>query len=48
MKFKNYIDEAEKTQFECQECGNKFKKNVGPKTYEVKCPKCKSTDVEVV
>ena len=37
-----------KTPMQCMECGHKFKKKIGPKTFEVKCPKCKSTDVEVV
>jgi len=40
--------EGQSSQFECMECGRKFKKKIGPKTFEVKCPKCGSTDVEVV
>ena len=34
--------------FECQECGHKFKKKVGPRTFEVKCPKCHSTDTDII
>jgi NAD-dependent SIR2 family protein deacetylase len=30
----------------CNECGHKFKKKIGPHTYEIKCPKCKSYDTE--
>ena len=30
----------------CQECDHKFKSNIS-KGKEVKCPKCKSTDVDV-
>lgn len=42
---------AEKTKQEptpmvCNECGAKFKKVIGAKTYEVKCPKCGSYDTE--
>lgn len=36
---------GDKSSFECMECGAKFKKKIGKG--EVKCPKCKSTDVEV-
>lgn len=31
----------------CNECGRKFKRNIGPRTYEVKCPKCGSYDCEI-
>lgn len=31
----------------CNECGATFKKKVGPKTYEVKCPKCGGYDTEI-
>jgi len=31
----------------CQECGKVFSKKFGRQTFEVKCPKCGSTDVEV-
>lgn len=43
----NFLREAagDKSSFECMECGAKFKKKIGKG--EVKCPKCKSTDVEV-
>ena len=30
----------------CIECGKKFKKVIGPKTIEVRCPKCKGYDTE--
>jgi predicted Zn-ribbon and HTH transcriptional regulator len=30
----------------CIECGHKFKRVIGPKTIEVKCPKCKGYDTE--
>jgi len=33
---------------ECMECGKKFKKNLSPNTFEVKCPKCGGYDVEVI
>ena len=39
------LRESEKSSFECMECGKKFKKKLGKG--EVKCPQCKSTDVEV-
>ena len=32
----------------CKKCGKKFKKIFGPNTFEVKCPKCGSYDVEVI
>ena len=35
------------TQMQCNECGKEFKKKLGPKTYEVKCPKCGSYDTEI-
>jgi Zn finger protein HypA/HybF involved in hydrogenase expression len=31
----------------CNDCGKIFKKKIGPKTYEVVCPKCNSTDTEI-
>jgi len=31
---------------QCMECDKKFKKKIGPKTFEVKCPKCGSYDTE--
>jgi len=33
---------------ECMECGYKFKKNLSPNTFEVKCPKCGGYDVDVI
>ena len=35
------------TQMECMECGHKFKKKIGAKTVEVRCPKCKGYDTDV-
>ena len=55
MRFKDYLIEIEaidKTgppwtiQMQCMECGKKFKKKLGAKTFEVKCPKCGSYDTE--
>ena len=40
------IIKEEKTQMCCMECGNKFNKKIGSRTYEIKCPKCKSYDTE--
>jgi hypothetical protein len=34
------------SQWKCQECGNHFDKNV-PASGEMKCPKCKSTDIDM-
>ncbi len=31
---------------QCMECLKRFKKIIGPKTFEVKCPKCGSYDTE--
>ena len=33
--------------FLCNECGKTFNKKKIPKTLEVQCPKCKSTDTEI-
>ena len=35
------------TEFECLECGKKFKKKIGRHTVDVKCPKCGGYDVEI-
>lgn len=35
-----------KTPMKCMECGKEFRKLIGPKTFEVKCPKCGSHDTE--
>ena len=32
----------------CNFCGKVFKKKIGPNTYEIKCPKCKEYDVDVI
>jgi len=42
------LAEGQATQMQCMECGKKFKKKIGPKTYEVKCPKCGSYDTEPI
>lgn len=42
------INEAVTTQMQCMECGRKFKKKIGPKTFEIKCPKCGSYDTEPI
>ena len=38
---------TDKTRMLCVECGKTFSKKIGPKTYEVKCPKCHSIDTEI-
>jgi len=35
------------TKMQCMECGAKFRKKIGPRTFEVKCPKCGSYDTDV-
>jgi len=46
-KIDMFIQEANvSTSMICNECGKKFKKKIGPKTFEVKCPKCGSYDTE--
>jgi len=32
----------------CDNCGKEFKRVIGPKTYEIKCPKCGEYDVDVI
>jgi Zn finger protein HypA/HybF involved in hydrogenase expression len=44
-KINRVLNEDDKTNFTCNECGKKFKAKIGRN--EVVCPKCKSTDVEV-
>jgi len=46
MKFDKYLQEkTDKASFECMECGAKFKRSAkGNK--EIRCPKCKSVDIE--
>lgn len=36
-----------KVQMQCLECGKLFKKAIGPKTFEVRCPKCGSYDTDL-
>ena len=37
----------EKVRMECLECGKSFNKTIGPRTLEVKCPKCGSYDTDM-
>lgn len=34
------------TLIHCNECGKQFRKKIGPRTVEVKCPKCGGYDTE--
>jgi len=43
--YKNPV--SDKTPIMCMECGHVFKRNIGPRTYEIKCPKCGSYDTEI-
>ncbi len=36
------------SKIECMECGRVFGKRISVKTFEIKCPKCGSYDVEVI
>jgi Zn finger protein HypA/HybF involved in hydrogenase expression len=36
-----------KHSFVCNECGKEFTRHLGPKTYEIQCPKCKGYDTEL-
>lgn len=38
---------SQSVQMICRECGKKFRKKIGKKTVEIKCPKCGSTDVDI-
>jgi len=31
---------------ECNECHKKWTRNIGPNTYELRCPRCRSYDTE--
>lgn len=46
--FTKWLDDLneQKTSMRCNECEKKFKKKIGPRTYEAKCPKCGSYDTE--
>lgn len=52
LKRQKYFDtwlmklNEQKTPMKCMECGKKFKKKIGKKTFEVKCPKCGGYDTE--
>ena len=30
----------------CNECGHRFKRTIGPNTFEIRCPKCRGYDTE--
>lgn len=48
IKINAWLKEAkssDKSSFECMECGAKFKKKIGKA--EIRCPKCKSVDVDL-
>lgn len=38
---------SDKVRMECMECGHKFNKKIGPRTAEVRCPKCKGYDTDL-
>ena len=44
--YRTSILEGKGTKMICNECGAKFTKKIGPKTTEVKCPKCGGYDTE--
>ena len=33
---------------QCNFCGKQFARTINERTYEVPCPKCRETDVEIV
>jgi len=39
---------SQKALLQCNFCGHRFARTIGPRTYEIKCPKCKEYDVEVI
>lgn len=39
---------SRKTTLQCNFCGTIFQRVIGPRTYEIRCPKCKEIDVEIV
>jgi len=41
------ITARQSTQMKCNECGKIFRKSIGARTYEVRCPKCHGVDTEV-
>jgi hypothetical protein len=43
----NYDRKPKSTNVKCNECGHTFKKIIGARTYEIKCPKCNGYDVEL-
>jgi predicted Zn-ribbon and HTH transcriptional regulator len=48
-KIDTYLNEAAKSismDFECMECGKKFKKKVKNATGDIRCPGCRGVDVE--
>ena len=45
---KERIMNKSKVYMECLECGHKFLKTISSNTVEVRCPKCRGYDTEVV
>lgn len=37
----------EATAMICLECGKRFKRRIGPRTFEVRCPKCHGYDTDL-
>lgn len=37
----------EATKMICRECDAKFSRVIGPRTYEVRCPKCGGYDTDI-
>lgn len=37
---------SSKLRFVCNECGHRFQHTIGPRTFDVKCPKCGGYDCE--
>lgn len=39
---------SQRSTLKCNFCGKVFTRVIGPKTYEISCPKCKETDVDIM
>jgi len=48
MKISMNEIKKEASRWKCMECGKVFNKNVGPRTFEIRCPKCGSIDVDLI
>jgi DNA-directed RNA polymerase subunit RPC12/RpoP len=46
-KIDKYLKEAKKPNVECMECGHKFNRSLKAGK-EVRCPKCRSVDIETI